>query len=68
MHSMISLSDRLSTEMANVDKAWPLSRRTVESILAPQRLMLGKPRHRKVGWLCAFGEQAASNTQKIKIR
>ncbi len=54
MHGMISLSDRRSTDMANVDEAWSLSRRTVESILAPdgpEKLVLGKPRHTAVGRL-----------------
>jgi hypothetical protein len=40
--------------MANVDEAWSLSRRTVESILAPdgpEKLVLGKPRHTAVGRL-----------------
>jgi len=40
--------------MANVDEAWSLSRRTVESILAPdgpEKLVLGKPRQMEVGRL-----------------
>jgi len=51
MHGMISLSDRRSTNMANVDEAWSLSRRRVESILAPdgpEKLALGKPQHMEV--------------------